>query len=228
MRPLALLALLALACANPVSKATPAPATSTPTAPTPAAVSTSPTPPAPTSAIPADFCADSAKASPEERAARDAAWALFSASPGSELCDAGAWVTDPDPAGLNVRDAPSTEGKILQALKDGPTVHVAARNGNWVLLCGQAASGDPDQPSWVAYGWVYATKLGTGTRGYDKGYSPLYAEASATAAEVGRVPTEGEVAVLTCSGRWLKVRHDGKEGWLDPHERCANQITTCP
>jgi SH3-like domain-containing protein len=147
----------------------------------------------------------------------------------SPACNVEAYVVDPDPKGLNVRDAPGVGGRVVAVIPsdvDGTVVHLAASSANgWVQIDRAETIGGT-----VVFenkkGWVSGNMLATETRGYGTRGVRLYAAARKGSA-VGTVPPENEVRVAGCSGDWIKVRYKNLNGWLQPEDQCPNPVTTC-
>jgi hypothetical protein len=143
-------------------------------------------------------------------------------------CDVRAYVVDPDPKGLNVRDAPGVAGKVVAVIPldgDGTIVHLVASSPNgWVQLDRAETVGGT-----VVFdrkGWVSGTMLGTSTRGYGTKGVKLYADAGARRA-AGTIPPEAEVKVAGCSGEMMRVKYRSLDGWLDRESQCPNPVTLC-
>lgn len=232
MRTFSLL-LLVLACANPLDLGTPPTATPTPAAPA-AAPSPGPPPPsggddlstgvdhAPDGLLPLRpdrFCAG-------EGALAQEAWERFAVVDGATECDIGGWVADPDPAGLNVRESPDGKAKVLRTIPREAGVRVVGAKNGWLLVCG--VSPNPDVDRLAVSGWVHASKLQTGTRGYERGGSPLRAAKDPASAVVATVPVEQPVQLVSCDGSDQQVRWKDKEGWLAAADACPNNFTSCP
>lgn len=209
--------LLVLSCADapaPVAPPTPASPEAPPAPPA--------TPPAPT--LPEAFCAG--LTGDQREATRQAAWDMLQATEGSSSCAVQGWVTDPDPKGLRLRERPAKDGALLGSLPDQPMVDLVGLKGSWFLVCGaRAEAGGAPLP---LAGWVHASALATGSRGTEKGYSPLLIEPKEGAAEVGRLPKAGTAAVASCHEGWWKLRLEGVEGWLAPADQCGDKKAGCP
>ena len=144
-------------------------------------------------------------------------------------CDVDAYVVDPDPKGLNVRDAPGVGGKVVAVIPadaDGTVVHlVASGPDGWVQI---------DRAEMVMgtvvfekkKGWVSGKMLGISTRGYGTKGVRVRGEGKAGKV-VGTIPPEAEVTVAGCSGRRMRVRYQKLTGWLDPDAQCPNPVTLC-
>lgn len=146
-------------------------------------------------------------------------------------CDIHANVLDKDPNGLNVRATPDKNGKILSTLvKDDTEISLdiigTAGNG-WVKIT-NAWHGDRGD-IFKDTGWVFATMLATGTKGYPNYASTakLYSTQSKTSKVLMQIPSEDEVIILDCDGRWVKVSYKGTNGWLAPENQCGSPFTTC-
>lgn len=143
-------------------------------------------------------------------------------------CNVDAYVVDPDPKGLNVRDAPGVGGKVVAAIPldtDGTVVHIVASDPNgWVQINRAETIGGA-----VVFdkkGWVSGNMLGIATRGYDGKGVKLYARARVRKAQ-GTIPSEAEVKVAGCEGDWMRVKYKSLSGWLDPADQCPNPVTNC-
>jgi len=155
-------------------------------------------------------------------------------TPAETPCDLWTYVLDPDPQGLNVRSGP---GKQFAAVAKLPhveyslEVHVTGASGQW-LRVSEASEQDSGKQVFKGTGWVYGPTLGTETKDY-AATSPtelrvkLYREASERSSVVVRLPSEAEVALTGCKGRWARVRHKNVEGWLAPDSQCHSTLTTC-
>src|SRR5215213_1443493 len=146
-------------------------------------------------------------------------------------CEISGYIMDNDPNGLNVRATPDKNGRILTSLKRGAgdiSLDIIGTSGNgWVKIT-NAWHGD-EGDLFKDKGWVFASMLATGTRGYPNYDSPskLYASASKNSKALIVVPAEAEVALVDCAGRWAKVRYSGTTGWLAPENQCGSPFTTC-
>ncbi len=143
-------------------------------------------------------------------------------------CDVEAYVVDRDPKGLNVRDAPGAQGRVVAVIpldEDGTIVRMRASSPNgWVQIDRAETVGGT-----VVFdkkGWVSGNMLGTETRGYGTKGVKLYA-AARKGSVVGTVPPETEVRVAGCSGDWVRVRYKNLDGWLQPEDQCPNPVTLC-
>jgi SH3-like domain-containing protein len=143
-------------------------------------------------------------------------------------CNVEAYVVDSDPKGLNVRDAPGAQGRVVAVIprdEDGTIVRLSASSANgWVQIDRAETVGGT-----VVFdkkGWVSGNMLGTSTRGYGTKGVKLYAAARKGSA-VGTAPPEGEVKVAGCAGDWIKVKYKNLTGWLQPEDQCPNPVTLC-
>jgi SH3-like domain-containing protein len=143
-------------------------------------------------------------------------------------CDADAYVVDPDPKGLNVRDAPGVHGKVVATIPldaEGTNVHIVASDPNgWVQI--DRAETIMGAVVFDKKGWVSGNMLGISTRGYDGKGVKLYARARARKA-AGKLPSEAEVRVAGCEGNWMRVKYKSVSGWLHPEDQCSSPVTTC-
>ena len=143
-------------------------------------------------------------------------------------CDVEAYVVDPDPKGLNVRDTPGVGGKLVANIPldaEGTVVHIIASDPNgWVQI--NRAETIMGAVVFDRKGWVSGNMLGLATRGYDGKGVKLYARARARKA-TGKLPSEAEVKVAGCAGDWMRVKYKSLSGWLDPADQCPSPVTTC-
>jgi uncharacterized protein YgiM (DUF1202 family) len=143
-------------------------------------------------------------------------------------CDVEAYVVDPDPKGLNVRDTPGVDGRVVAVIPadgDGTVVHLIASSPNgWVQINRAETVGGT-----VVFdrkGWVSGNMLGTSTRGYGTRGVKLRGEGKAGKV-VGTIPSEAEVKVAGCAGNRVKVKYRNLTGWLDLDDQCPNPVTLC-
>ncbi len=161
-------------------------------------------------------------ASTHGRASRGAAAAVAAS------CNVDAYVVDPDPKGLNVRDTPGAGGKVVAVIPldtDGTVVHLVASNPNgWVQI--DRAETIMGTVVFDKKGWVSGNMLGIATRGYGTKGVKAYAAARARKV-VGVIPPEAEVKVAGCAGDMMQVRYGKLVGWLDRDSQCPSPVTTC-
>ena len=149
-------------------------------------------------------------------------------------CRIYAWVTDPDPKGLNVRADPNGSAEILGVLThEEPPISVTLvdANAGWFQISraehfeNTGGSSTEDLPQ---SGWVSGSLLGVSTRNYGPTSEyKLHKEPDSNSPVVAD-PGEATVSLVDCKGKWLKVKHDGKQGWLSPEGQCSSSVTTCP
>ncbi len=140
-------------------------------------------------------------------------------------CKIYAYVVDKDPGGLNVRKGAGTSFEVLGKIMpddNGVIVDVIGSTGNWLVM--ENAETIDGEKAFGGKGWVFASMLGTSTRGKSK----LYAAANTKSKVLATLPTEAEVTILSCAGKWAKVKSGNRQGWLAPENQCGNPVTTCP
>jgi len=151
------------------------------------------------------------------------------AAPPDVRCDLEAYVVDPDPKGLNVRDAPGVNGKVVAVIPldgDGTVVHLVASNPNgWVQI--DRAETIEGRVVFDKKGWVSGNMLGIATRGYGTRGVKLYPTAATKGKAVGTIPPESEVRVAGCSGDRMRVKYKSLNGWLDRESQCPSPVTNC-
>jgi uncharacterized protein YgiM (DUF1202 family) len=143
-------------------------------------------------------------------------------------CNVEAYVVDPDPKGLNVRETPGANGRVVAVIpkdEDGTVVHlIASSPDGWVQIDRAETIGGT-----VVFdrkGWVSGNMLGTETRGYGTRGVKLRGDGKAGKV-VGTIPPETEVKVAGCSGNRVKVRYKSLTGWLEREDQCPNPVTLC-
>lgn len=143
-------------------------------------------------------------------------------------CDVEAYVVDPDPKGLNVRDTPGVNGALVSVIPadaDGTVVHLTASSPNgWVQIDRAETIGG--EVVFNKRGWVSGNMLATETRGYGTKGVRLRGEGK-SGRVVGTIPPETEVRVAGCAGNRIKVRYRNLSGWLDRDDQCPNPVTLC-
>lgn len=144
----------------------------------------------------------------------------------STPCQINAYVIDKDPQKLNVRSHPNSRSAIISKLSINTEVEVFASQKNWLLI--SPLIPNVERISFQGKGWVYAPLLGISTRGYDKDNVAVFARANYQSAVVGQIPSDRQVNLLGCQGKWALVEKQGVRGWLSPEDQCAAALTTCP
>ncbi len=167
-------------------------------------------------------------------------------------CRVEAWAADRDPAGLNVREAPSRDARVLGTLPPmvnpdgerdyGIEFRVTGSKDGWLRIDG--ARDDPGRsgqasprPTYAGTGWIAGNLVRftvQSAHGYEKPDS-----ASTRLVDLGEhwLTDRGEVTrMIACEGDWALVefmlRGDGKAAHGAPQRAwfrgiCANQETTC-
>lgn len=170
-------------------------------------------------------------------------------------CEFRGWSRDPDPAGLNLRAAPSSTAAVVGRLpaprREGDEtfaveMHVVAGRDGW-LLVDRAEFADygsaPAKTVFTGRGWVSGRMVGVSVQDERVRRQP---DAAAAIIDRPRVSAGGEAEILRlerivgCRGRWIEVegsfgdasgeagRGPGRptRGWVTG--LCGNQVTTCP
>lgn len=144
------------------------------------------------------------------------------------VCSINAYVIDKDPQGLNVRSGPSSNGKIIDKLPTntpGVFVDVTASQGDWMQL---TKAESPEKVEFQGTGWVYASLLGTSTRGYGSDGVSVFSNPDTQSSAIGRIPPDTSVKLLGCDRTWAFVEYQALKGWIAPESQCGNPLTTCP
>ncbi|MBR8827526.1 MAG: SH3 domain-containing protein [Gomphosphaeria aponina SAG 52.96 = DSM 107014] len=144
----------------------------------------------------------------------------------AQVCQTRAYVIDPDPQGLNVRNQPNSQSEIIGNLPLYTEVNVLEHQNNWLFI--SPINPELQEVDFQGEGWVYASLLGLNTRGYNSNNVALYSEPRETSEVVGYAESSSSVTMVSCSGEWVLVRSKNIQGWLNPEEQCAAALTTCP
>jgi len=145
----------------------------------------------------------------------------------SQPCQISAYVTDPDPKGVNIRSAPNSNSEIIGKLPKvlSTIVDISAAQGDWVQITKADSAG---KIAFSGKGWVYASLLGTSTRGYGSKGVEIYTSASDRSSVIGKIPHTTNTTLLSCDGFWAKVSYQQTKGWLQRSSQCPSDLTTCP
>jgi len=144
-----------------------------------------------------------------------------------QACDVTVDVTDTDPKGTNVRDAPG--GRVVGVLKlsltedDWIEVHVIGQSGDWFLVDKATRIGDEEETIYSGQGYVHLSVLGS--YGLWNGM-PIWSDHDeksplVTAEAMG----DQEVKFLGCWGEFARIRAKEGTGWTK--FLCLNGRTTC-
>jgi uncharacterized protein YgiM (DUF1202 family) len=143
--------------------------------------------------------------------------------PSKDQCETKAYVIET--TGLNVRRQANISGKILAKLPKSTEVNILGLKGNWSLI--SVISPKAQKVSFYGEGWVFSSKLGVSSKGYDRKSVSLYSRPSVRSTVAGKISPNSEAIVLDCSGRWLQVETPQTKGWLEPSQQCAAAYTSC-
>ena len=187
------------------------------------------------------------------RVAMIAALVAATAGPTSaaeERCDFRGWSKDGDPAGLNVRAAPTSDaariGRLPPPRRDGDEsfaveVHVVGSRDGWLAI-DRAEFGDYGgaraRTVFAGRGWVSGRMIDVGVQDERVRVRP---EAAAEVVDAPRTLPTGDPEILrldrivACRGRWIEIEGSfgpsgagarrATRGWVT--EICGNQVTTC-
>lgn len=195
------------------------------TADTPVTQNSSSTPATTTAQAPQSSKPTEAK--PSTQASKQLATSANSSASSQRACSINAYVIDKDPQGLNVRSGPSSNGKIIGKLPTntaGVFVNVTASQGDWVQL---TKAESPEKIQFQGTGWVYASLLGTSTRGYGSQGVSVFSSPNTQSSAIGRIPPDTSVKLLGCDRSWALVEYQQLKGWIAPESQCGNPLTTC-
>ena len=157
---------------------------------------------------------------------------IISAQTDEVSCSIQAYVTDKDPKGLNIRDKPSVNGKIIGKLKysedDGNLVMVTiiGYSNGWVKISQAETVSGENQFS--GEGWVSAKMVSTRTERADQKPLKIYAKPNIKSKTVGTMPNDIQVKIVGFDCFGLKVTYKKMTGWIPKDDLCGNPVTTCP
>lgn len=148
---------------------------------------------------------------------------------GRRTCSISAYITDRNPQGVSIRNAPNPSATVVKKLPTNTLavfVEITASQGQWVEI--NRAEGDTGSTIFQGKGWVYTSLLGTSTRGYGSNGVAVYANPNNRSRVIDRIPPEKEVKLLSCSGNWAYISYQQIKGWIAKIDQCPNPLTTCP
>ncbi|HEV2652600.1 MAG TPA: hypothetical protein VGU69_15165 [Rhizomicrobium sp.] len=153
--------------------------------------------------------------------------ALVPAARAQTTCNVIVDVTDTDPKGTNVRDAPS--GKAIAVLAqptgadDWIEVHITGQSGDWYEIDGAKLIGDSVKSVFKGKGYLHKSVLGVS--GLQNG-TTIWTDPDIKSHVIDPdAAGDQPVTLLGCSGDFLKVRVKKGTGWTKG--ACTNQRTTC-
>jgi len=161
-------------------------------------------------------------------------------------CSLRAYVNDPDPNGLNVRQGPGTKYKVIGVIPNqhaGTIVHIDDAKDGWlhineadVIELDEAAVAPVTDVGWV-FGKLIRVDLPEALyieRANGDVY--LYSKPDTKSEKLHKVRRTEPVSFLgitDCNGSWAKVEigYPGDKrnysGWLHPNDQCSSPVTTC-
>ncbi|HEY9653697.1 MAG TPA: SH3 domain-containing protein [Coleofasciculaceae cyanobacterium] len=168
------------------------------------------------------------EAKPSTSSSKQVATPTTNSTSSQRVCSINAYVIDKDPQGLNVRSGPSSNDKIIGKLPTttaGVFVNVTASQGDWMQF---TKAESPEKVEFQGTGWVYASLLGTSTRGYGSQGVSVFSNPNSQSSTIGRIPPDTSVKLLGCDRAWALVEYQALKGWIAPESQCGNPLTTCP
>ena len=159
------------------------------------------------------------------------------------ICEFSGWSGDPDPAGLNVRAAPSADAPIVGRLPPPERIEgrdfatgfdvVEARNGWFRIVNARRWDDDGSRPSNLPSGWISGRYLDFALQ-TDRAYAaPDPGSAVVATSWRDRNDERHDLAVenaTACRGEWIRLTVTGhdrrpREAWV--RGVCGMQETTC-
>ena len=149
-------------------------------------------------------------------------------------CSVAAWVTDDDPAGLNVRARPDARSPVLARLKPTVadakvTVSAVAVQSGWVKI-GAAHSGDIQifaDEGWVSSKWVAATLAKDRTDSSGANQVPLRLRPTLHSPRAGVIEAGLDVRLLGVRCGWVNVARHDQHGWVRSGQLCTDAASRC-
>jgi len=147
---------------------------------------------------------------------------------------AGAYLSDPDPNGANVRECPG--GKVIKVLRTDVEWMIdlhEAWNG-WFRINPKIYSEEADEIDLKTVNcWVHGSILASSTRNYGGQTLKFYARPDTKSNVNFTVSDEISVTFVDIKKGWAQVCYvnkDGKKliGWIEDKWLCPNPYTTCP
>ncbi|MBV9045964.1 MAG: SH3 domain-containing protein [Alphaproteobacteria bacterium] len=139
-------------------------------------------------------------------------------------CNVTANVTDPDPAGLNVRSGPS--GKVIGTLQnngDWIEVHIKGMDGDWYVIDKATQIGANETVLFSGRGYVHKTKVGVS--GLQESAVIYTDHDDKSRVLVSSADGDQPTALLACWGDFYQVHIKAGTGWTKTV--CNNEFTTC-
>ena len=172
-------------------------------------------------------------------------------------CEMNAYISDEDPKGVNVRGAPSNQGKVVHVIKKGDTmVRIVAEQNGWFRI-GEVLPVEGKERKLT--GWLHGSRLAAGLMimqagkaeerlleepsdrsktllvlqwdpGADGAKQELAAGLPGGKREVidyNKIKGAADAKLLACENGYAKVRVHKYEGWLKTDRLCGSPVTTC-
>lgn len=151
-------------------------------------------------------------------------------------CEVPAYWIGAAKAGLEIREAPDdgagAAGTIpfLGDLPPADLTIIGAKDG-W-LQVGKVST--PDSQIYSGTGWIKQDDVRTNIANSvapemrpPSNLAPVFAKPDKTSLLISELAPASEIEVLGCTGKWLKTRIDGFEGWVRPVDVCGDPVGFC-
>lgn len=149
-----------------------------------------------------------------------------------DSCVRSGWVTDKDPKGTNIRDAPGLKGKVIgtipKAKDDGEQsiVDVIGYSNGWLKI--RLAESVDGTTFFKGVGWISAKKVTANVETNTGKRAPLYSSPRKSSEKVATIPNDTLINIVGFDCFGFKVAYKGRTGWLSADDACGNPVTTCP
>ena len=130
---------------------------------------------------------------------------------------------------LNVRSGPNTNSSIIAKLKKGTVINLLSKSGNWYKTKVNGKEG------WVSGDYVKVTANSSGNTNTSTNTKKAKTTANSLNMRNGagtsfsiikKLPKGTEIDVISVSGSWAKMKHDGRLGYV--HTDYIEYINTTP
>jgi uncharacterized protein YgiM (DUF1202 family) len=151
---------------------------------------------------------------------------------------------DNDPAGLNIRNKPTSRGSVvLDVIPHSASYYgdfdelgnttVALRgstkDGKWVLVEMTYSDYMNPEAGKIVIGWVYGKLLGVDSRGYPDADRNIYYTPTRNSVK-GKIQSGDDGTLMKiqgCNHNRIKTTYKGINGWVDSSATCSALMTTC-
>lgn len=144
-------------------------------------------------------------------------------------CDVKAYVRGVEPEVANIRTAPGTRSKLLEAVKSADPIvfYITGTDdkGWFEISKAETWGGDTEAVLFEGRGWIHSSNIDLSVAAADP---KLYSAPKKNSKVLKKLVADGSESLpVACRGDWMKVKSGNLTGWLSPDGQCANPLTTC-